>query len=1029
MPCNGNASEFCGAGNRLDLYASGGTTPSTKPAAKALAPPGGWLSQGCYNDSGASRTLSNTQYLQVPMTVEACTSACVADGYTYAGLEYAGECYCANTLRTYAAPVTDGRCYMSCNGDQDETCGGPNGLSLYQLTGWYDVGCWNDTVGSRSLRYQQYGIASVNVQTCTAACKKAGYSLAGVEYGSECYCDKAPQNYGGPAVDGSVGCNMPCQGRPDQVCGGPGRLNVYQFNATVLPATATTSSAAGEATTPPAGGDGGGTTPSPTPSSSVNSSAIAPFAYQGCYTEGNGGRAILYQQPDYQSMTVESCIAECSSLGYTIAGMEYSAQCFCDNYIRNTPTQVDDSQCDMACAGNQGEFCGAGDILSVYANGTLNSYRAPTVQKEDLPGSWEYQGCLSDVGDPRSLAYLTVFEKTNNNTACLSLCAEYGYNAAGTEYGQQCFCGDVQNVIDAGATLQPESDCNMVCSGDAAGNGGHICGGPSRLSYYTWSGSLYNWEFPTGDAAGAYEFLIGGPVIPLVTTPGRNGKVTYLEKFGTSPANNGTGAYELDVSMLSNYSAAWREMHVKSDVFCSASLTLPDKVGRQINIGGWANIDTFGVRLYWPDGKPGVPGKNDWQENSEKVLLLEGRWYPTAMTMANGSILVMGGEKGSNGAPVPTLEVLPSPSGEILYCDYLDRTDPYNLYPYLAVLPSGGIFVAYYNEARILDPVSLQTKQVLSNIPGAVNDPKGGRTYPMEGTSMIMPQHAPYDDYLRVLICGGSTPGPEFALDNCVTMAPDEPNANWTIERMPSKRVMSCMTALPDGTYLILNGAQQGFAGFGLASDSNLNAVLYDPTKPINHRMSVMANTTVARLYHSEAVLLDDGRVLVSGSDPEDARPFGLQEYRNEVFVPPYLMGNPQRPAFNLMNIDWSYGESVTFTITPSAEGLASNLTRRTTGLYRVSLIGAVSSTHGNSMGQRTFFPATSCSGNTCTVTAPPNANVCPPSWFQMFLLDEKGVPSHAAWVRIGGDPAQFGNWPDFPDFDRPGMGAVEAIL
>ena len=24
------------------------------------------------------------------------------------------------------------------------------------------------------------------------------------------------------------------------------------------------------------------------------------------------------------------------------------------------------------------------------------------------------------------------------------------------------YCGDVQNVIDAGATLQPESDCNMV---------------------------------------------------------------------------------------------------------------------------------------------------------------------------------------------------------------------------------------------------------------------------------------------------------------------------------------------------------------------------------------------------------------------------------------------------------------------------------------------------------------------------------------------------------------------------------------
>jgi hypothetical protein len=37
------------------------------------------------------------------------------------------------------------------------------------------------------------------------------------------------------------------------------------------------------------------------------------------------------------------------------------------------------------------------------------------------------------------------------------------------------------------------------------------------------------------------------------------------------------------------------------------------------------------------------------------------------------------------------------------------------------------------------------------------------------------------------------------------------------------------MTALRDGTYLILNGGQQGRAEFGLATNPNHNAVLYDP--------------------------------------------------------------------------------------------------------------------------------------------------------------------------------------------------------
>ena len=98
---------------------------------------------------------------------------------------------------------------------------------------------------------------------------------------------------------------------------------------------------------------------------------------------------------------------------------------------------------------------------------------------------------------------------------------------------------------------------------------------------------------------------------------------------------------------------------------------------------------------------------------------------------------------------------------------------------------------------------------------------------------------------------------------------------------------MPCIASLPDGTFLILNGALQGVAGFGLASDPNLGALLYDPSRPIGSRMSILNNTIVARLYHSEATLLPDGRVLVSGSDPQTDFPNGTvrypEEYRIEV--------------------------------------------------------------------------------------------------------------------------------------------------
>ena len=565
-------------------------------------------------------------------------------------------------------------------------------------------------------------------------------------------------------------------------------------------------------------------------------------------------------------------------------------------------------------------------------------------------------------------------------------------------------CGDIANVAANGATMRPESECNTPCPGDPK----YICGGGNRLSYYTWEGApLYTWNRPTGNAAGKYEFLIGGVVVPLMTQHGVNGKITFIEKFGTGAANS-TGAYELDLAQIDNFSAAWRPMHVKTDVFCSAGLILPDKAGRQINVGGWSGESTFGVRLYWPDGSPGVAGTNDWQENVNELTLQAGRWYPTAMIMANGSILVVGGERGSNDAPVPSLEVLPKPAGgSLLTMDWLLRTDPNNLYPFLAVLPSGGIFVAYYNEARILDENTFATIKTLPNMPGAVNNFLGGRTYPLEGTAVLLPQYAPYTEGLGFLVCGGSTPGPGIAIDNCVSTRPEATNPEWVIERMPSQRVISSISALPDGTYLILNGAEQGVAGFGLANFPNHNAVLYDPSKPVNTRMSVMANTTVSRLYHSEAILLPDGRVLVSGSDPQDDE--YPEEYRNEVFVPPYLLNGNPRPSFTITNKDWSYGQSVQITVTGSTANL------------KVSLMGAESSTHGNSMGQRTIFPAVSCAGATCTITAPPNAHVCPPGWFQVFVL-ANGTPSISKWVRIGGDPAGLGNWPNFPDFTVPGV-------
>lgn len=583
----------------------------------------------------------------------------------------------------------------------------------------------------------------------------------------------------------------------------------------------------------------------------------------------------------------------------------------------------------------------------------------------------------------------------------------------------------------AGSTKQADSSCTKVC----AGNSSVICGDGNLLTTYFWTGTpLYTWTFTTGAAAGEYSFLIGGVTVPLMASESVTGKISFLSKWGTGPANE-TGAYELDLASLDNFTQAWRPLHLKTDVFCAAGIVLPDKVGRQLTIGGWSADSLSGVRLYWPDGSPGVWGTNDWQENVNELKLQVGRWYPSAMVMANGSVLVVGGEDGSNGPAVPSLEILPYTGTAPLYMDvsleprrwcrtcvpmltrrnqWLARTDPNNLYPFLAVLPSGGIFVQYWNEAQILDENTFATAKTLPNAPGYVSDPTAGRTYPLEGTAVLLPQKSPYTDPLDILICGGSTIGEGYALDNCVSIQPEADDPTWILERMPSPRVMPNMAPLPDGTYLILNGAHRGVAGFGLATDPNLNALLYDPSQPHGARISVLANTTVARLYHSEAVTLLDGRVLVSGSDPEDN--VNPEEYRVEVFSPPYLLqlASRPRPTFTLAagSRNWAYGAAgIPFTL----GGAPVN------GDIGVTLLGAVFSTHGNGMGGRTLLPAVRCAGTSCTVDAPPGAHVCPPGWYQFFVTDG-GVPAVGVYVRIGGDPAALGNWPDFADFMVPGV-------
>lgn len=212
-------------------------------------------------------------------------------------------------------------------------------------------------------------------ELCTSACSTAGYPLAGTEYSGECYCGQVYSNGGAQTTSG---CDMVCNGNTNEVCGGSNRLSVWSRIGSGTDPSATASAPA---------------VPSPTGSGTA-AALPADWKYQGCYSEGTSGRAFLNQQPDSQTLTIESCVSACIGLGYSVAGMEYAAQCFCDNFLRNGAALVADTDCNMVCSGNAAEDCGAGNRLSVYSNDTLVIFQPPTPQTTGLPGSWEYVGCI-----------------------------------------------------------------------------------------------------------------------------------------------------------------------------------------------------------------------------------------------------------------------------------------------------------------------------------------------------------------------------------------------------------------------------------------------------------------------------------------------------------------------------------------------------------------------------------------------------------------------------------------------------------
>ncbi|KAJ7442543.1 WSC domain-containing protein [Mycena galericulata] len=99
---------------------------------------------------------------------------------------------------------------------------------------WTYQGCFIDDP-FRQLQHQKFVTGGMTAEACTSVCKTAGFALAGLEFGGECWCDSFLQ--GTDQFADSQCTQMVCAGNSTETCGGPDRLQVYLDTSAAPPNT------------------------------------------------------------------------------------------------------------------------------------------------------------------------------------------------------------------------------------------------------------------------------------------------------------------------------------------------------------------------------------------------------------------------------------------------------------------------------------------------------------------------------------------------------------------------------------------------------------------------------------------------------------------------------------------------------------------------------------------------------------------------------------------------------------------------
>ncbi|CAM5591118.1 radical copper oxidase GlxA [Streptomyces narbonensis] len=386
----------------------------------------------------------------------------------------------------------------------------------------------------------------------------------------------------------------------------------------------------------------------------------------------------------------------------------------------------------------------------------------------------------------------------------------------------------------------------------------------------------------------------------------------------------------------------------------------------------------------------GIRGAYEFDPRAERYIpvapMKDARWYPTLVTLQDGKVLAVSGLNDVG-------DVVPG-DNEIYDPETKKWTKgPFRYFPtYPSLFLTKGGKLLYTGSNAGYGPAEKGREPGLWDLKKNSFTKLGGLTDPdqLETSASLM---LPPVQNQKVMVLGGGGVGESpksTARTSIVDLSADSPVFTDGPALPQGTRYLSSVL-LPDDTVFTSGGSEQYR---GRSGSDILKAQFYDPK---SNAFTEAAEPTIGRNYHSEALLLPDGRVATFGSDPlfddKDNTKLGTFEQRIEVFTPPYLhRTGTDRPALGEGPQELDQNGRATFTTADAGR------------IVKARLMRPSAVTHTTDVEQRSveLGLVRGQDGKSVTIDVPQDRTLVPPGWYMLFVTDADGIPSEAKWIQVG---------------------------